>query len=187
MFKRAKYAVENLNVWEFVLRRANVVSVVLLAVLLGGCTSFLRGAQYKFPEPGEPSAIVRTPYINHTALHVINFADSGCYSGWTPLNYKDGFIESPVAVGKSLVLTYIHESVGEVCQVHFSLTPQAGVAYTILSSSWSDPVKGIIPLLDTERRYCGIGAVKQIGEQQSVEPIKKLRIDMGLRCLKFVE
>jgi hypothetical protein len=184
VFKCDRAAMGAPKKWFAISLRAGVA---LLAVSLSGCTSLLQGEQYKFPEPDEPVAVVRTPYVAHTALHIINFSESGCYSGWTALGYKDGFIESPVAVGKPLILTYRRELAGKVCQIHFSLIPQDGANYTFSSNSWSEPVEGVVPLLNTDKNYCGLRAVKELRGRKSLEPIKPLRIRTRLACLTFVE
>ena len=157
------------------------------AVALSGCTSLLQGEQYVFPRPDEPSATVRLKYERGTDLLAMNLNDSGCYAGFTPLPYTDGFIEAPVAVGKELVLTYRRQVAGKVCQIPFSFTPQEGATYTLKSGFWSETKTGILPIFTSDRYYCGLGADKKVGTQESVEPIQQLSIDAGLTCHRFVK
>ncbi len=159
----------------------------LLAVALSGCTSLFQGKQYVFPRPDEPSATVRLKYEHGTSLHAMTFNDSGCYAGFTPLPYTDGFIEAPVAVGKELILTYRWEVAGRGCQIPFSFTPQKGATYTLKPGFWSEPKTGILPIFTYDQGYCGLGVVKKIGTQESIEPIQQLRIDQGFACLRFVK
>lgn len=159
----------------------------LIFLGLAGCTSFLQGEQYRFPAAGEPSATVRLAYAPHTELHAMSFSESGCYSGWTALPGHDGYIDSPVAAGKELVLTYHRAIGGQACKIPFSFTPEAGATYTFVTGSWSKPGKGLLPIFNVDQQFCGLSAVKKIGDQESVEPIKQLRIKTGFACLKFVE
>jgi len=157
------------------------------AVALSGCTSLLQGEQYVYPRPDEPSATVRLKYERGTDLLAMNLNDSGCYAGFTPLPYTDGFIEAPVAVGKELVLTYRRQVAGSVCQIPFSFTPQESATYTLKSGFWSETKTGILPIFTSDRYYCGLGADKKVGTQESVEPIQQLRIDAGFTCHRFVK
>ncbi|WP_223570823.1 hypothetical protein [Pseudomonas sp. BF-R-26] len=157
------------------------------AVALSGCTSLFQGKQYLFPRPDEPSATVRLKYESGTNLDAMTFNESGCYAGFTPLPYTDGFIEAQVAVGKELVLTYRQVVAGSMCQIPFSFTPQEGATYTLKSGSWSESKTGILPIFTSDQYYCGLGVVKKVGTQESVEPIQQLRIKTGFACLRFVK
>jgi hypothetical protein len=118
----------------------------------------------------------------------LTFTEKGCYGGGSSLNALAGdFIESQVAVGKELVLTYEHAVAGTVCRIPFSFTPQAGAIYTVKAGSWSDSKPGIVPIFNYDQNYCGIDVVKKIGTQESVEPIQQLRFKTGLTCLRLVK
>lgn len=117
----------------------------------------------------------------------MTFNEAGCYAGFTPLRYTDGFIEARVAVGKELVLTYRRVVAGSMCQIPFSFTPQEGATYTLKSGSWSESKTGILPIFTSNQYYCGLGVVKKVGTQESVEPIQQLRIKTGFACLRFVK
>ncbi|NWB98366.1 hypothetical protein HX882_20930 [Pseudomonas gingeri] len=157
------------------------------AVTLGGCTSLLHGKQYQFPQPGEPAATVRLEYDRNANLDAMTFNDSGCYAGSTALPHVGGVIEAPVAAGNELVLTYRQQAVDGVCQIPFSFTPQEGATYTLKSGSWSKPKAGILPIFNSDEHYCGLGVVKKIGTQVSIEPVQQLRIKTGFGCLRFVK
>lgn len=158
------------------------------AVALSGCTSLLQGKQYVFPRPDEPSATVRLKYERGTKLDAMTFNEKGCYAGFTTLPYSaDGFIESPMAAGKELVLTYWNEVGGRQCQIPFSFTPQAGATYTLKTGFWSQTKPGVLPIFTNDQYYCGIGVVKKVGDQESIEPIQQLRIKTGFACLRFVK
>jgi hypothetical protein len=157
------------------------------AVALSGCTSLFQGKQYLFPRPDEPSATVRLKYERGASLDAMTFNESGCYAGFTPLTYTGDFFEAPVAVGKELVLTYRHVVGGTVCQIPFSFTPQEGAVYTLKSGYWSESKPGILPIFTNNQYHCGIGVIKKIGAQESVEPIQQLRIKTRFACLTFVK
>ncbi|MDR7054301.1 hypothetical protein J2W70_001651 [Pseudomonas koreensis] len=157
------------------------------ALALSGCTSLFQGKQYQFPRQDEPSATVRLKYESGTNLDAMTFNESGCYAGFTPLPYSEGFIQSPVAVDKELVLTYRQTVGGKFCQIPFSFTPQAGASYTLKSGYWTEPKAGLLPIFTFNQQYCGLGVVKKIGSQESIEPIKQLRIKTAFACLRFVE
>ncbi|MGA8133892.1 MULTISPECIES: hypothetical protein [Pseudomonas] len=155
-------------------------------VALSGCTSLLQGQQYLFPRPDEPSATVRLAYEHGTTLDAMTFNESGCYAGFTPLPNTDGLIEAPVAVGKELVLTYRRVLADSVCQIPFSFTPQEGATYILKSGFWSESRTGILPIFTRDQHYCGLGVIKKIGTQESVEPVQQLHIKTGFACLRFV-
>jgi hypothetical protein len=156
------------------------------SIALSGCTSLFMGKQYEFPRPDEPSATVRLKYDRGTTLDAMTFNEKSCYAGFTPLSYNGDFIESKVAVGKELVLTY-RDVVGSTqCQIPFSFTPQEGAIYTIKTGFWSETKPGIIPVFKYDQYHCGIGVVKKVGDQESVQPIQQLRIKTGFGCLKFL-
>ena len=157
------------------------------AVVLSGCTSMLQGKQYVFPRPDEPSATVRLKYERGTTLDAMTFNEKGCYAGFTPLSYTGDFIESPIAVGKELVLTYRQVVGGRQCQIPFSFTPQDGATYTLKSGFWGETKTGILPIFNSDQYHCAIGVVKKVGDQESVEPIQQLRIKTGFACLRFVK
>lgn len=113
--------------------------------------------------------------------------DKTCYAGFTPLPYEDGFIQSPVAVGKELVLMYRNVGGGSMCQIPFAFTPEAGATYTLRTGSWSQPKTGILPMFTYDQNYCGVGVVKKVGTVESVEPVKQLRMKTGFPCLRFLE
>ncbi|MBU6956920.1 hypothetical protein KRR23_04070 [Pseudomonas sp. CVAP len=157
------------------------------AMALSGCTSLFQGKQYVFPHPDEPSATVRLKYERGTTLDAMTFNEKGCYAGFTPLSYTGDFIESPVAVGKELVLTYRKVVGGGQCQIPFSFTPQDGATYTLKTGFWSETKTGILPIFTSDQYYCGIGLVKKVGDQESIEPIQQLHIETGFACLTFVK
>jgi hypothetical protein len=163
-------------------------SVLLIgAVALGGCTSLLHGKQYAFPQPGEPSATVRLQYGPGMELQAMTFSDSGCYAGYTPLPYSNGFIESPVAAGKKLVLTYWQQLGGQVCKIPFSFVPEDGATY-LMHSTYAAPTKiKVLSLFEAEQQNCGLVVMKKTGDKAVVEPVKKIRIDTGFACLRFNE
>ncbi|MFT0477123.1 hypothetical protein ACMSI6_24930 [Pseudomonas antarctica] len=166
------------------------VCCTLLAgtVALSGCNSILQGKQYDFPPSGAPSATIRLENKHGTTLDAITFNDKGCYAGLTPLPYSGDFIESRIAVGKKLVLTYERVIGGKQCLVHFSFTPQDGATYTLKTGSWSEPKTGFLPIFNYDQSYCGIGVIKKVGDVEGVEPIQQLRIKpAGLTCLMFVK
>ncbi|EJL95778.1 hypothetical protein PMI18_05060 [Pseudomonas sp. GM102] len=154
---------------------------------LSGCTSMFGGKQYAFPDPNAPSATVRLKYERGTTLDAMTFNEKGCYAGFTPLSYTGDFIESPIAVGKELVLTYRNVVGGSLCQIPFSFTPQDGATYTLKTGFWSETKTGILPIFTSDQYYCGIGVVKKVGDQESIEPIQQLRIKTGFACLRFVK
>lgn len=157
------------------------------AMVLAGCTSLLHGKQYAFPQPGEPSATVRLKYGSGMVLQAMTFSDSGCYAGYTPLPYSNGFIESPVAVGKKLVLTYWQQTGSRVCKIPFSFVPEAGATY-LMRESYAAPSKvKILGLVEAEQQNCGLEVFKQTGDVQVVEPVKRIRIDTAFACLRFNE
>lgn len=163
------------------------LALVAGAVALTGCTSLLHGKQYAFPQPDEPSATVRLKYESGMVLHAMTFNDSGCYAGYTPLPYSDGFIEAPVAAGKKLVLTYWQQSGGQTCKIPFSFVPEAGATY-LMRSSYAAPTKvKILSLIEAEQQNCGLQVMKKTGDVEVVEPVKKIRVDTGFACLKFNE
>ncbi|MFL1495607.1 hypothetical protein [Pseudomonas antarctica] len=158
------------------------------AVALSGCNSILLGKQYDFPPSGAPSATIRLENTRGTSLEAMSFNEKGCYAGHTPLPYSGDFIETPIAVGKKLVLTYERVIGGKQCQIHFSFTPQDGATYTLKTDSWSDPKTGFLPIFNYDQSYCGIGLIKKVGDLESIEPIQQLRIKpTGLACLMFVK
>lgn len=157
------------------------------AMALSGCTSLFQGKPYLFPRPDEPSATVRLEYERGTTLDAVTFNESGCYAGFTPLTYTDNFIQARVAVGKELVLTYERVIGGAMCRIPFSFTPEEGATYTLKSGFWGESKTGILPIFTRDQYYCGIGVVKKIGTQESVEPIQQLRIKTGFACLRFVK
>lgn len=157
------------------------------AVTLSGCTSLLQGKPYRFPQSDEPSATVHLKYEPGTNLDAMTFNESGCYAGFTPLPYTNGFIEAPIAVGKELVLTYRQIVGGKMCQIHFSFMPQEWASYTLQSGSWSEPKTGILPIFTYNQNYCGLGVVKKVGDQESVEPVQQLHIKTGFACLRLVK
>lgn len=162
-------------------------ALLAASVLLSGCTSLLQGKQYAFPLPDEPSAIVRLESGQGSRLDAMTFNDSGCYAGYTSLSANDGFIQAPVAAGKELILTYWQVVGSSACKIPFSFTPQAGATYTLKSGFWSEPKAGILPIFNRDQYYCGLGVVKKVGNQESVEPVKPLEIKTGFACLRFVE
>ncbi|WP_455925437.1 hypothetical protein [Pseudomonas putida] len=165
------------------------VECVLLAgaLLLSGCNSILYGKQYVVPQPGEPSATVRMKYDRNARLDAMTFNDKGCYAGYTTLLANGDYVESPVAVGKELILTYWSEVGGMQCQVPFSFAPEKGATYTVVNGSWSEPRKGALSVISPDQHFCGVKIVKKIGDQESVEPVQQLRIETGFACLKFVK
>jgi hypothetical protein len=168
--------------------KSGLYALLAGAVMLSGCTSFFQGKPYVFPQPDEPSATVRLKYTRGTSLDAVTFNEKGCYGGATSLNYlADDFIESQVAVGKELVLTYEHVVAGTICRIPFSFTPQAGAIYTVKSGSWSESKPGILPIFNYDQNHCGINVIKKIGTQESVEPIQQLHYKTGLTCLKLVK
>jgi hypothetical protein len=162
---------------------------ILLAgvLVISGCTSFLQGKQYVVPVPDEPSATVRLKAGNGARLDAMTFSDNGCYAGYTILPSNGDYIESRVAVNKELILTYWQIAGSSACQIPFSFTPQNGATYTLVQGSWSKPRTGILPIFNRDEHFCGVGVVKKVGDQESVEPIQQLQIKTGFACLKFVK
>ncbi|MDZ5602031.1 hypothetical protein SJI00_04450 [Pseudomonas sp. RP23018S] len=161
--------------------------VVLGALLLGGCNSILYGKQYTLPQPGEPSATVRMKYDRDARLDIMTFNDKGCYAGYTTVVGRDGYVESPVAVGRELIMTYRSEVGGLQCQVPFSFTPEKDATYTVVNGTWSEPRKGVLSVINPDQRFCGVNIVKKVGDQESVEPVQQLRVETGFACLKWVK
>ncbi|MGF6108904.1 hypothetical protein HKK52_07365 [Pseudomonas sp. ADAK2] len=168
--------------------KSGLCALLAGAVLLSGCTSIFQGKPYDFPKPDEPSATVRLKYTRGTSLDAITFNEKGCYAGGSSLNaLADDFIESQVAVGKELVLTYENVVAGTICRIPFSFTPQAGAIYTVQAGAWSESKPGLLPIFTNDQYHCGINVVKKAGTQESVEPIQQLRIKTGFACLRFVK
>ncbi|KJH86547.1 MULTISPECIES: hypothetical protein [Pseudomonas] len=157
------------------------------ALLMSGCTSFLQGKQYVVPGPDEPFATVRLKAGSGARLDAMTFSDNGCYAGYTVLPSNGGYIESRVAVNKELILTYWKVAGNSACQIPFSFTPQKGATYTLIEDFSIKPKAGILPILDRDEYFCGVGVLKKVGDQESVEPIQKLQIKTGFACLKFVK
>ncbi|WP_122335812.1 hypothetical protein [Pseudomonas coronafaciens] len=157
------------------------------ALLLSGCNSILYGKQYTIPQPGEPSATVRMKYDRYARLDAMTFNNKGCYAGYTTLLGNGDYVESPVAVGRELILTYRSEVGGMQCQVPFSFTPEKDATYTVVNGSWSEPRKGVLSVISPDQRFCGVNVVKKVGDQESVEPVQQLRIETGFACLKWVK
>ncbi|MBX8597713.1 hypothetical protein K5D39_10395 [Pseudomonas cichorii] len=160
---------------------------ILLAgvLVISGCTSFLQGKQYVVPSPDEPSATVRLKAGNGARLDAMTFSDNGCYAGYTILPSDGDYIESRVAVNKELILTYGQIAGNSVCQIPFSFTPQNGATYTLIQGSWSEPKEGILPIFNRDEQFCGVGVIKKVGDQESIEPIQQLKIKTGFACLRF--
>jgi hypothetical protein len=94
----------------------------------------------------------------------MTFSDSGCYAGYTPLPYNNGFIESPVAVDNKLVLTYWEQYGGMVCKIPFSFVPEAGATY-LMRSSYTEPTKvKALGLFDAGQNTCGLVVMKKKGD-----------------------
>ena len=163
--------------------------IVLFGVLaMGGCSSsFLQGKQYVFPGPDQPSATVRLKSEGSSRLDAMTFSDNGCYAGYTILPSNGEYIESRVAAGKELILTYWQVAGNSQCQIPFSFTPENGATYTLTEGSWSKPKEGILPIFNRDEQFCGIGVIKKIGDQQTVEPIQQLQIKTGFACLRFTQ
>jgi hypothetical protein len=157
------------------------------ALVISGCTSFLQGKQYVVPGPDEPSATVRLKAGNGARLDAMTFSDNGCYAGYTILPSNGSYVESRVAVNKELILTYAQVAGSSVCQIPFSFTPQNGATYTLIQGSWSKPKAGILPIFNHDEHFCGVGVIKKVGDQESIEPIQQLKIKTGFACLKFVK
>ncbi|PTQ70518.1 hypothetical protein [Pseudomonas sp. GV071] len=168
-------------------KRVCAGAVLVAALGLSGCTSLTMGDQYVFPRADEPSATVRVLDDGVTDLKIMNLNPAGCYAGYTPLPAKDGFVQAQVAVGKPLIVDYRREVFGGACRMFFAVTPEAGATYTLKTGSWTQPKTGILPIFTSDQTYCGLGAIKTLGEQQSIEPIEKMRIDTGITCHKFVK
>lgn len=161
--------------------------MLAVAVALGGCTSLMQGKQYEFAKPGEPSATVRIKDESGTTLDAMTFNGKGCYAGFTHLPSSEGFIQSSVAANKELILTYWQKVGGSACQIPFAFTPEAGATYTLRSGFWSEPKAGVLPIFNRDQYYCGVSIVKKVGTEETVEPVKQLRIETGFACLRFVE
>lgn len=162
--------------------------VVLAGSLaISGCTSFLQGKQYAVPGPEEPSATVRLKAGGGARLDAMTFSDNGCYAGYTVLPYDGDYIESRVAVDKELILTYWQISGSTACKIPFSFTPQKGATYTLIQGNWSKPKEGILPIFNRDEHFCGVGVIKKVGDQESVEPIEQLTVKTGFACLRFVK
>jgi hypothetical protein len=157
------------------------------ALAIGGCTSLLQGKQYAVPGADEPAATVRIKAGNGARLDAMTFSDNGCYAGYTVLPSNGDYIESRVGVNKELILTYWQFAGSNVCKIPFSFTPQSGATYTLIQGSWSKPKAGIIPLFNRDEQFCGVGVIKKVGDQESIEPIQQLQIKTGFACLKFVK
>jgi hypothetical protein len=157
------------------------------ALMISGCTSLLQGKQYAVPGPDEPSATVRLKAESGARLHAMTFSDNGCYAGYTVLPSNGDYIESRVAVDKELILTYGQVAGSSVCQIPFSFTPQNGATYTLIQGSWSEPKAGILPIFNRDELFCGVGVIKKVGDQESIEPIQQLQIKTGFACLRFVK
>jgi len=75
----------------------------------------------------------------------------------------------------------------DACQIPFSFTPQKGATYTLIEGFSVKSKAGILPIFDRNEYSCGVGVLKKFGDQESSEPIQKLRIKTGFACLKFVK
>ncbi|MDO7928184.1 hypothetical protein Q6A51_15430 [Pseudomonas sp. KFB-139] len=168
-------------------QKSNRCILLAGALLISGCTSFLQGKQYAVPGSDEPSATIRLKAGNGARLDAMTFSDNGCYAGYTVLPSNGDYIESRVAVNKELILTYWQTAGSSVCQIPFSFTPQSGATYTLIQGSWSEPKAGILPIFNREEHFCGVGAIKKVGDQESIEPIQQLKIKTGFACLRFVK
>ena len=157
------------------------------ALAISGCTSLLQGTQYVVPGPDEPSATVRLPAGYGGRLDAMTFSDDGCYAGYTVLPSNGDYIESRVGVNKALILTYWQFAGSNACKIPFSFTPQNGATYTLIQGSWSKPKEGILPIFNHNEQFCGVGVIKKVGDQESIEPIQPLRIKTGFACLRFVK
>ncbi|KIQ60661.1 hypothetical protein [Pseudomonas fluorescens] len=162
---------------------------ILLACVLvvSGCTSFLQGKQYVVPGADDPAATVRLKTGGGARLDAMTFSDNGCYAGYTTLPSNGDHIESRVAANKELILTYWKITGSSACKIPFSFTPQDGATYTLVQGSWSEPKAGILPIFNRDEHFCGVGVIKKVGDQESVEPIQQLKIKTGFACLKFVK
>lgn len=160
--------------------------LLIASFALNGCTSLFMGKQYEFPRADEPSATVRLKSERGTTLDAITFSEKTCYAGFTPLPYNGDFIESKVAADKELVLTYSNAVGGSVCRIPFSFTPQAGATYIVKSGFWSETKPGLIPVFKYDQQYCGVGVVKKVDDEESVQPIQQLRMKTGFPCLRFL-
>ncbi|AIR91027.1 hypothetical protein [Pseudomonas cremoricolorata] len=156
-------------------------------VAMTGCNSILYGKQYAVPQPGEPSATVRMKYDRDARLDIMTFNDKGCYAGYTTLLGSGGFVESPVAVDKELIMTYQSAVGGMACKVPFSFTPEKGATYTVVNGSWSEDRKGFLSAISPDQYFCGVNVIKKVGDQESIEPVQPLRIETGFACLKWVK
>ncbi|MFK3800089.1 MULTISPECIES: hypothetical protein [unclassified Pseudomonas] len=157
------------------------------ALVISGCTSFLQGKQYAVPGPDEPSATVRLKAGNGARLDAMTFSDDGCYAGYTVLPSNGDYIESRVAADKEVILTYWQIAGSNACKIPFSFTPQNGATYTLIQGAWSKPRTGILSTFSHDEQFCGVGVVKTVGDQESLEPIQQLQIKTGFACLKFVK
>ena len=157
------------------------------AFVLSGCNSILYGKQYVAPQPGEPSATVRMKYERYARLDIMTFNDKGCYAGYTTLLGDGEFVQSPVGVGKELIMTYLSEVGGMQCKVPFSFTPENGATYTVVNGSWTEPRKGVLSVISPNEHFCGLNLVKKVGDQESLAPVQPLQIKTGFACLEFVK
>jgi hypothetical protein len=167
----------------------NLGYLVLLAgiTLLSGCNSIMYGKQYRFPTSGEPSAKILLERQIGTRLDIMTFNEAGCYAGYTTIPSSNGIIEAQVVAGKELILTYSQVVGGKQCQIPFSFTPQSGATYILISDSWSENKKGIIPILNHNADYCGIKAYKKLDDQKTIEKIQQLNIKVGFGCLEYLK
>ena len=153
---------------------------------LSGCSSLMMGKQYVFPKPDEPSATVRLQYTPGTALRLISIGEDRCYAGYTPAPGANNFFDTPVQVGKELVLAYALERGGKFCQVPFSFIPEQGAVYTLQAGSWNQPKQSFLFNQTVNQEYCGVRVIKSQNGIESVEPVQHLRMRPGL-CVKFLK
>lgn len=172
------------------MQRYGVCCALALAVIsLGGCDSILAKKQYSFPAPGEPSALLTVEKPRSSHISVINLNEDGCWAGATSLDYEEGSPGTKVAAGKEMVLFYSEAVDGKHCEMLVALTPEENATYRFTSGTWSKTVDPLIPVIGKTREqgYCGVAIIKQIGSDESLEPVQQLVIDHGLICYKYVK
>lgn len=159
-----------------------------LGALLGmsGCSSLMMGKQYVFPKPEEPSATVRLHYTPGTALRLMSIDEDGCYAGYTPAPGAKDFFDTPVHVGKELVLAYALETGDKFCQIPFSFVPEQGAVYTLQAGNWTQPKQSFLFNQTVNQEYCGVRVLKSKDGVESVEQVQRLRIRPGW-CVRFVK